>query len=210
MNLEISSTVMAMFSDYESRPTTRKAILIDDSMLITKINGESTWELKVKNSDASLFFKAYVQPVVGDYIVHLKHDEVYHVDAVTFAERNIIPADMNFMDELKQNFDRNMQDFGISVSRGPASASIELVAPKISKERIDKVKQKLPDVREWPNEYYQVDIRNPLFISKLLYVPRDNKIECSRFLTLMFRKVTTSVGVKWELIEEDKCKELIE
>lgn len=91
MNLDISSAVMAMFSDYESRPITRKAILIDDSMLITKINGESTWELK--KGDASLFFKAYVQPVVGDYIVHLK-DDVYHVDAVTFAERNIIPADI--------------------------------------------------------------------------------------------------------------------
>lgn len=143
MNLEISSTVMAMFSDYESRPITRKAILIDDSMLITKINGESTWELK--KGDASLFFKAYVQPVVGDYIVHLKDDDVYHVDAVTFAERNIIPEDMNVMDELKQNHDRNMLDCGISVSRGPhslvplASESVEFDAPKVSKERIDSL-----------------------------------------------------------------------
>lgn len=94
MNLEISNTVMAMFSDYESRPITRKAILIDESMVITKINGESTWELKVKNCDASLLFKAYIQPVVGDYIVHVKDDDVYHVDAVTFAERSIIPADI--------------------------------------------------------------------------------------------------------------------
>lgn len=85
-----------------------------------------------------------------------------------------------------------------------------LVSFELNDKLLDKVKQKLPDVREWPHEYCQVDIRNPLFISKSSYVPRDNKIECSRFLTLMFRKVTTSVGVKWEPIEEDKRKELIE
>lgn len=128
MNLEISSTVMAMFSDYESRPITRKAILIDDSMLITKINGESTWELK--KGDASLFFKAYVQPVVGDYIVHLKDDDVYHVDAVTFAERNIIPADI----ELAT---------GSQAILPSDSNLIEFDAPKISKERIDSLLQQV-------------------------------------------------------------------
>ena len=85
-----------------------------------------------------------------------------------------------------------------------------LVSFELNDKLLDKVKQKLPNVREWPHDYCQVDIRNPLFISKSSYIPKDdNRIECSRFLTLMFRKVTTSVCVNWELIE-DKRKELIE
>ncbi len=82
------------------------------------------------------------------------------------------------------------------------------VSFELNDELLDKVKQKLPDVREWPHEYYQVDMCNPIFTQKSLYVPRDNKTKCSLFVTITFRKVTTSVGVKWELIREEQSKEL--
>lgn len=73
------------FKHYLSRPITRKALLITNEFSLEKVSeGEATWKY------GELEFKAHQTPVVGDYIVYLNEEDIYHVDAKTFAERNEI------------------------------------------------------------------------------------------------------------------------
>lgn len=78
-----------MFKNYFSKPTIRNAHKVVDSDVLTVIN-ESTSMLQSKDMTEELHFKHY-QPVnVGDYVVFLNGEDVYHCNAKVFADRNIL------------------------------------------------------------------------------------------------------------------------
>lgn len=71
------------FKNYLSKPITRKALLIGTQFALEKVaEKESTWRY------GPIEFAAHQEPFVGDYICYLNDDDVYHVDAKTFALRN--------------------------------------------------------------------------------------------------------------------------
>ncbi len=73
------------FKAYESKPITRMAVEIDDDNRVLD-HGENNY------SFAGIKFKAYQQPVKGDYVVRLTHEDTYHVARAVFHERNIVPS----------------------------------------------------------------------------------------------------------------------
>ena len=74
-----------MFNAYESKPVTRMAVQISElETLFQIIDKESTWEYK------GVSFKAYQNPVIGDYVVKLTEEDTYHVSRDVFRERNIV------------------------------------------------------------------------------------------------------------------------
>lgn len=75
-----------MFKEYQSRPITRRAYEIQSTDEI-KYAPDANNATLVRTG---LVFGAYVQPVAGDYICHLKDDDVYHVAKAVFEERNIV------------------------------------------------------------------------------------------------------------------------
>jgi len=79
-----------MFKDYQSKPTVRNACVILPEGLLEKVSGESNWFYQL--GDQKVNFKAHQTPVPGDYICYLNEDDIYHVDAETFAERNVIDS----------------------------------------------------------------------------------------------------------------------
>jgi hypothetical protein len=80
-----------MFKEYQSKPITRSAHLITDLDKIHKVEGlEATYTLVPYDSPNQVQFAAYEEVKVGDYIVYLKDDDIYHCSAEVFAERNIV------------------------------------------------------------------------------------------------------------------------
>ena len=78
-----------MFSEFESKPITRLAHKITEDDLVSKVMGiEATYSLTTAGQE--VFFKAYGEVAVGDFVVHLGKDEMYHCTAKVFAERNIV------------------------------------------------------------------------------------------------------------------------
>lgn len=75
------------FQAYESKPVTHHAVQITEAHEVTKI-GEATYAIKL--SDKTLAFKAYEPPLVGDYVVWLKDDDIYHCSEAVFRERNVV------------------------------------------------------------------------------------------------------------------------
>lgn len=75
------------FQAYESKPVTRHAVQITAEREVTRL-GESTYAVKL--SDKTLAFKAYEEPKVGDYVVWLKDDDIYHCSEAVFRERNVV------------------------------------------------------------------------------------------------------------------------
>ena len=81
---------MSMFRDYQSKPIIRKARKVSISDIITKCELlESTFILVVDGGE-NVTFKAYEDIKVGDYIVYLNDDDIYHCNAAVFADRNIV------------------------------------------------------------------------------------------------------------------------
>lgn len=78
-----------MFKDYQSKPITRKAHKITDECVITKLEAEATYQIKSPTL-ATYKFKAYEDINVGDFIVFLNDDDIYHCNAIVFADRNIV------------------------------------------------------------------------------------------------------------------------
>ncbi len=77
-----------MFKSYNSKPIQRLSCLILAAGVLAKVpDAEATWTYTFEANIVE--FKAHQTPVVGDYIVYLNDDDVYHVDAKTFAEHNI-------------------------------------------------------------------------------------------------------------------------
>lgn len=81
-------TIPQSFKPYESKPITRYAHRLTAADKIAKV-GEATYNVVLP--DTVVAFKAYEEPHVGDFIVWLSGNDIYHCTAKVFAERNIIP-----------------------------------------------------------------------------------------------------------------------
>ena len=63
------------------------AHVITDNDFIEQV-GEK--EFVLQTEVGNIEFVAYESPEIGDYVVYLNKDDVYHCNAKVFAERNII------------------------------------------------------------------------------------------------------------------------
>ena len=83
------SKEIGAFKEYQSKPIKRLAHKVTAGDVITKVEGqEATFNLISGKSDVD--FKAYEEVNIGDYIVFLNDNDIYHCNAEVFAERNII------------------------------------------------------------------------------------------------------------------------
>ena len=80
-----------MFIKYQSKPITRLAHKVTESDVITEVEDKESTSV-LNSSSSSVAFKHYEPVLVGDYIVYLNEDDIYHCSAKVFAERNIIPS----------------------------------------------------------------------------------------------------------------------
>lgn len=76
------------FIDYQSKPIVRSAYKVKSLSEILASNKSSTSTLLV--GQYAQEFKHYEPVSVGDYIVYLNNDDVYHCTAQVFEERNIV------------------------------------------------------------------------------------------------------------------------
>ena len=80
-----------MFKEYISKPITRMAFKVAEGDIINSVvHEEATYVLHRTSTGEEIFFKAYEEVKVGDYIVRLTVEDTYHCNAAVFAERNII------------------------------------------------------------------------------------------------------------------------
>lgn len=85
---------MQGFNLYQSRPIERLATQIKSGGFLEKLVGEeSTYRYTNEQQGVDVTFKAHQEPVAGDYICYLNDNDVYHVDAKTFADRNILDGE---------------------------------------------------------------------------------------------------------------------
>ncbi len=129
-------TSFVEFKNYPSKPIVRKACLISNQVPLSKVEGEeatwqygegeeATWQYgegeeatwQYGEGEEALTFKAHMTPKPGDYICYLNDVGVYHVDAKTFAERNVIDQ-KDVLQEIEDN---------------------QLNAPKVSPEHINQL-----------------------------------------------------------------------
>lgn len=76
---------MLTFKPYEAKPVTRMAAVITSDWQVKQVEGvESTYEY------CGVRFKAYQEPVTGDYIVRLTDEDTYHCTKAVFHERNVV------------------------------------------------------------------------------------------------------------------------
>lgn len=117
---------MKGFNLYQSRPIELLATQIKSGGFLEKIPfKESTYHYQHERDGVSVEFKAHQEPVAGDYICYLNENDVYHVDAKTFSERNIVDSD-----ESKPSPDAEMEQE--IVDKG-------LVYPRIEAAQIDEL-----------------------------------------------------------------------
>lgn len=77
-----------MFKEYQSKAITRLAYQVEEGDTISGVFGlQSTSVLTTPNQD-SVRFKHYEPVKVGDYIVYLTEDDIYHCTEQVFLERN--------------------------------------------------------------------------------------------------------------------------
>lgn len=83
---------MITFQSYESKPVTRQAFQITDKHSWTKV-GESEYIISEDTDQTTnlIRFKAYQEPVIGDWIVRLTAEDTYHCTDAVFRERNVVP-----------------------------------------------------------------------------------------------------------------------
>ncbi len=78
------------FQRYESRPITRLAYEIQETDAFWLIE-PNTYRIALE--DGPMDFKAYEEPVAGDFIVYLPAEDTYHCRRDVFIERNIVPEE---------------------------------------------------------------------------------------------------------------------
>lgn len=78
------------FKKYQSKPITRLAYKIKGADGVVKCIGSNLHTLYFDNKNNSIDFVAHERVMVGDYVVYLNEDNVYHCNAKVFAERNVI------------------------------------------------------------------------------------------------------------------------
>jgi len=77
-----------MFKAYESKPVIRMAYQIKELDIIDVAEKASTYIIYSGGHQVS--FKAYEQPMIGDWVVRLTDTDTYHVTNAVFRERNIV------------------------------------------------------------------------------------------------------------------------
>lgn len=77
-----------MFKDYESKPITRKAHEVSEHDHVQKRQAESTSCIEIDGEKVE--FKHYEPVNIGDFIVYLNDDDIYHCSRAVFAERNTL------------------------------------------------------------------------------------------------------------------------
>ena len=82
---------MIEFKPYESRPVIRQAFQLTASHTVTKSDVHPATYFVSHCTADTVQFKAYQEPVVGDWIVRLTEDDTYHCTDAVFRERNIVP-----------------------------------------------------------------------------------------------------------------------
>jgi len=80
-----------MLREYNSKPSTVLACMIEDTGTVTKVpKEEGTYLYQNKGKGASttrMKFKASKKPVAGDYIIQHNKEDVYHCTADVFASK---------------------------------------------------------------------------------------------------------------------------
>lgn len=76
-----------MFKNYQSKSILREAHQVEASDIITPVEGKESTSL-LTATDSQLQFKHYEPVSVGDFIVFLSDDDVYHCTKEVFEERN--------------------------------------------------------------------------------------------------------------------------
>jgi hypothetical protein len=83
-----------MLKEYDSRPCTVLACLIEETGVVTKLKEKDKSSFKYKYthkgrgaSTTLLEFNAPEKPEVGDYIIMASKTDVYHCDAKLFAKK---------------------------------------------------------------------------------------------------------------------------
>lgn len=81
-----------MWKSYEGKPVTRVVHRIQDTDTVEKLGGEAQWRVTTAPAAGeAVTFKAYQEPVVGDWVVRLTGEDNYHCTDAVFRERNIVP-----------------------------------------------------------------------------------------------------------------------
>lgn len=78
-----------MFKRYKSKPIVRLAYQIKAVDEIFVDRGDSPVH-RINVDGEKLTFVAHEDVKVGDYIVYLNEDDIYHCSAKVFAERNVV------------------------------------------------------------------------------------------------------------------------
>ena len=80
-----------MFKNYQSKPITRKAAVITHKNLIKKSKNSVGKRYALELEDGTIVpFAVHQTPVVGDYVVYLNDNDVYHCTKEVFEDRNIV------------------------------------------------------------------------------------------------------------------------
>ena len=79
--------MITIFKPYESKPTIRMAFQIGTGPIYETAPNTYTY--------SGVSFKAYQQPVPGDWICRLTEEDTYHCSDAVFRERNIVPGEQN-------------------------------------------------------------------------------------------------------------------
>ena len=85
---------MLEFKFYDSKPVQRTALQITEKHKVEKCTDrEATYT--ISSSDGvvtdTVWFKAYEEPKVGDWVIELTAEDTYHCTDAVFRERNIVP-----------------------------------------------------------------------------------------------------------------------
>lgn len=78
------------WSNFESKPTTRKAFQITADHEFDWFEDSKT--LNITDGKDMLTAACHQQPKVGDYVVYLNSTDIYHCSETVFLERNIVPG----------------------------------------------------------------------------------------------------------------------
>jgi hypothetical protein len=77
-----------MFKSYDSKPIQRLAVQIKDASSVKKVAFNTYCYTE---DGVSVTFKAYIEPIQGDWVVRLTAEDTYHCTDSVFRDRNIVP-----------------------------------------------------------------------------------------------------------------------
>ena len=111
-----------MFKNYFSKPTIRRAHQVVAADKIIVLNKDSTSMLQFNNLEEEIEFKHYEPVKVGDYVVFLNSEDVYHCNAKVFADRNILDGinkvPFEHVQKLKESLEYKFERVGTTTVTG--------------------------------------------------------------------------------------------